>query len=58
MEATDAQIRAAKARYMREWRKRNPDKQRETQLRYWRRRVERELAEEGGETDEQAKESA
>ena len=41
---TPAQVlsdtRAAKARYAREWRRRNPDKQRAIMNRYWAKKVE------------------
>lgn len=35
-----ADTRAAKARYAREWRRRNPDKQRAIMNRYWAKKVE------------------
>lgn len=40
----------AQNRYAREWRKKNPDKVRETNRKYWVRRVEREISKrkEGG----------
>ena len=44
---TEKQIKQAMAEernaYMREWRKKNPDKVRESNSRYWRRRVEKKL---------------
>ena len=44
------QIRLARNKYLREWRKRNPDKVQAQQERYWMRKVEREeqTAKEGG----------
>ena len=41
------QIKAAKAAYAREWRKRNPERAKEIQKRYWKKKFK------GGETDEQ-----
>lgn len=41
----DEQARAARAEYFREWRKRNPDKVRETNRKYWQRRAARLAAE-------------
>lgn len=41
----DEQARAARAEYFREWRKRNPDKVRENNRKYWKRQAAR-MAEE------------
>lgn len=46
-----AQARAARAEYMREWRKRNPEKQREYDARKWERIAERNKAERGATAD-------
>lgn len=42
---------AEKARYQREWNKRNPDKKREYNLRYWERKAMKRLAQEEGHTE-------
>lgn len=45
----DEQARAARAEYFREWRRKNPDKVRENNRKYWQRRAARLAAErEGG----------
>lgn len=41
-------IRAARAKYAKEYRKKHPEKIREIQERYWKRRVDREHATKGG----------
>lgn len=46
----DKQARIARAEYYREWRRRNPDKVRENNRRYWQKRAER-LAKEKEETE-------
>lgn len=38
--ALSAEARAARAKYMREWRRKNPDKQREYAERQWERKAE------------------
>ncbi|OUO13139.1 hypothetical protein B5F94_10740 [Flavonifractor sp. An4] len=43
----DEQARAARAAYFREWRKKNPDKVRESNRRYWERRAQKLQASEG-----------
>jgi hypothetical protein len=56
MEQLDEFARAERREYHREWRKRNPDKVKEQNAAYWRRRAERKLREtaqqEGGQGDE------
>ena len=37
----DEQARAARAAYFREWRKKNPDKVRESNRRYWERKAQK-----------------
>ena len=37
----DEVIKTLRAKYYREWRKKNPDKVREINMRYWQRRAER-----------------
>lgn len=41
----DEQARAARAEYFREWRRKNPDRVRETNKRYWQKRAMRLAAE-------------
>lgn len=48
-EMTDA-AREAQRAYMREWRKKNPERVREKNKRYWEKRAQQ-LQESGGETD-------
>lgn len=48
---TRAKIKAARNAYMREWRKKNPERAKEISERYWARRAER-LAEEEAEEAE------
>ena len=43
--ATQKEIRAAKATYLREWRKKNPEKNKQYVESYWSRRIERTKAE-------------
>lgn len=53
----DEKARAAQREYLREWRKRNPDKVRENNRKYWQRRAARLAAEReggGGEADAKA----
>lgn len=53
----DEQARAARAEYFREWRRKNPDKVRENNRKYWQRRAARLAAERdggGGEADAKA----
>lgn len=53
----DEQARAARAEYFREWRRKNPDKVRENNRKYWQRRAARLAAErerDGGEADAKA----
>lgn len=45
----DEQARAARAAYFREWRRRNPDKVRAANRKYWERRAQR-MQESAGET--------
>jgi len=40
----DAKARAARAEYQRQWRKKNPDKVRKNNERYWENRIKRDLA--------------
>ena len=40
------EARAKRAEYMREWRKKNPEKVREANARYWQRKAEQEQGEE------------
>lgn len=47
----DEQARAARSAYYREWRRRNPDKVREINRKYWQRRAERLAAERRGAAD-------
>lgn len=52
----DETAKEARAAYQREWRRRNPDRVREINERYWMRRAEKELAkrsEKGGQSNEQ-----
>ena len=46
MAAMTAAAKAARAAYMRDWRKRNPDKQREYEARKWQRVADREAEKE------------
>lgn len=48
---TDA-ARAARAEYLRQWRKKNPDKVRKNNERYWENRIKRELAQQQEEKQE------
>lgn len=41
MEVQESEIQEAKRKYMREWRKNNPDKVKAAQKRYWERRARR-----------------
>ena len=53
----DEQAKAARAEYFREWRRKNPDKVRENNRKYWQRRAARLAAEReggGGEADAKA----
>lgn len=40
--------KAAKNKYMREWRRKNPEKVRENQKKYWLRKAQKMLVEQGG----------
>ena len=45
------EARAKRAAYMRQWRKRNPDKVRESNRRYWERKADREQGDEWHQSD-------
>ena len=50
VKSMDKAAKAARAAYQRNWRKRNPDRVREINERYWMRRAEKELIKRASET--------
>lgn len=49
MGVTEDQARAVQRQYLREWRRKNPDKVKAYNRRYWERRAEKTAVEKGGE---------
>lgn len=56
--ASNDQIKQARNAYMREWRRKNPERAKEISDRYWERRAERLKAEKSTSTETEAKEGA